>query len=379
MLRNLMSFDNVPAPSGASENLYQIFFGGIFTTIGGATFIATQVDTFAPNFPGARTGIGALALAGGGASNCAVQVFDSQPKWTVGFAFWAARAGLQSDLMWMNDGNPPTSSIVGSVVPAVSPIQFGVGVSADNSVYVKFSGGTQSSAPGVFTSFQWTYLEIQGTIGASETIIVKINGNVVLTATGVDTNTTGSGTANCMGLCCTAGGITGIALVYIDDVYVLDGQDASGGDPAKSANNDFLGPIHVAIGFPTAPGFYSQFTPLAGQNWQEVSSYNFSDAAYVSTATDGAIDTYGHPAVPAGTIIFGTQLNIIARKTPAGSRVLAPFYRGGGTDFPQVASQMGLSESYETLQCEFDNDPATGETWTGDGLTAGQFGQKMTA
>ena len=76
-------------------------------------------------------------------------------------------------------------------------------------------------------------------------------------------------------------------------------------------------------------------------------------------------------------MVFGVQLNVVARKDNAGPRVLAPLYRGESTDFPQTAAEIGLSNTYETVQAEFDNDPATSKTWTAAGVNAGQFGQIM--
>lgn len=369
MLRNLMSFDNVQVPYGGDApavNLTQIFFGGGYYTIGGNISIVTAPTSFSPHFPGARTGPGALAMSGGGAADSATQIFDAQAKWTVGFGFCTDVASVDTDMMWVADGIPG----------AGGTIQFGVGITGDNRIYAKYGGGTQSSAAGVFTTLKWAYVEVQSTCANSGTITVKLNGAVLLTVTGVNTNPSASGIANTVSLCCTAGAVFGVSLIYYDDVYILDGQDGSGGNPAKSANNDFLGPVHVPCAFPNGPGFYSQFTPLANANWQEVNHLAFSDAAYVSSLTPGAKDTYGFlPDAGSGAKVFGVQLNVIARKDEAGPRILAPLYRGEAADFPQTARELGLSTDYETVQCQFDNDPATAKTWTSDGVTTGQFGQ----
>jgi hypothetical protein len=360
MLRNLMSFN-------ASAQLNQVFFGGLFASIGGDAHVAGSVGIFDPYFPGARTGTFALGLCGGsgGASyTYCVQIFDEQPTWTVGFAFNAVVSGFAGHLCWVSE-NPDTQNIQ-------QGIQFGVGVNADGSIYAVYNNNTQTtSAAGLWNVGTWYYIEMQATIGASETITIRLNGVVILTVTGVNTNYVGTGTAKCVALTCLPAYFTGHSAVYFADVYILDGQTGTG-----APNNDFLGPVHVPVAFPNAPGYYSEFTPLANANWQEVSNYNFSDSAYNYTAVAGNIDTYGFTAFPAG-IILGVQENVVCRKDYAGSRTLAPFYRGQGTDFAQTGAQLSLSNSYITVQAEFDGDPATGEMWTTNGLNAGQFGQEM--
>lgn len=377
MLRNLMSFDRTVSPYDGTPgqygtaNLVQTFFGGGYYTIGGNISIVTGAGALSPHFPGARTGTGALGMSGGGAADSASQLFDEQATWTIGFAFCTDIA-VATDMLWISDGIPQVS---GDVNPGV--IQFGLAIGADNSIIAKYNAGSHSSAAGVFTTNKWTYIEIQSTCGASETITVRLNGVVLMTVTGVNTDIAGTGTANCVSFACTGAASDSVCVIYYDDVYILDGQDASGGSAVKTANNDFLGAVHVPCGFPTAPGYYSQFTPLANANWQEVNNINFSDSAYVATATASDKDTYGFPSTQADAVVFGVQLNIVARKDNAGPRVLAPLYRGEGTDYAQTAAEIGLSNTYETVQAEFDNDPATSETWTAAGVNAGQFGQVM--
>lgn len=347
-----MSFDNTSV-------ILDIITAG-FGSIGSSLTLQT---------PG-RTGSWCLQVSGGGNAFWAVQVFpDNQPKWTVGAAFMVTGSETgDTDLIWVND------ALTGGPSNGNTNVQFGCGINSIYGVYaITGTGARIASGNALWRPNAWNYIEVSATIGVSQTLIVRLNGVVVVNAPGVSTQKTSNNTANMVSLVQEAG-----PAVQFDDVYILDGQDASGGNPAKSANNTFLGDIAVFCEFPNADGHYAMWTPTAGSNFACVDQYAYTDSTYVSSVTAANIDSYLFPATPASSgVIFGVQENVIARKDDAGSRVLAPFYRGGGTDFPITAAELGLSNSYQVVQAEFDNDPATTDTWTQSGLNAGEFGQKM--
>jgi hypothetical protein len=351
MLRWLASFDNT------NEML------GVFTGVNG--YIGS-VEGFSS--PG-RLGPYCVELSGNGNPCWAWKVMpSSQNQWTVGCAFMAGGRfnsfSYQSatELIWVCD---ITGSSGGN---ANNLIQFGVGISTDMGVYALLGNGTrQYSKGGLWRIQTWNYIEVNAIIGASETVTVKLNGVTVLTLTGVNTQKTGNSTANLIAL------VSLSADMFYNDVYACDGNAAAHGP----ANNAFLGDIAVLCQFPNAAGNYSQWTPTTAPNYSCVNAYAQSDTVYVSSATANQIDSYKFPATLATTgQIAGVQENVIAR-TDAGTHVVAPFYRNGGTDYEQTGSEATPGSTYGPVQAQFDYDPNSNSQWTPVILNAGEFGQEL--
>lgn len=346
MLRKLISFDN-------TSNQALIFNGGQY---GYAESYSNLIS------PG-RTGTYCMAQNGFGNPRWSViQFSDNQPTWTVGCAFQSGNPGQNSDVLQVCDGSVTGPS------NAQTTVQFACGINANFGVYARYNGGILASANGLWRPGSWNYIEVSGTCGTSTTLIVRLNGVVVVTATAVNTKTTGNAYAD---LVC----LSTINVGYnFDDVYILDGQVAAHGN----ANNTFWGDIAVLVNFPSGNGHYTAWTPTAGANYACVNQYAYTDATYVATATAASIDSYTFPATT-GTSgsILGVQENVISRKDSGGSNVIAPFYRGASTDYPQTTQEMNLTNTYQAAQAEFDYDPATNLAWTQSGLNAGEFGQKL--
>jgi hypothetical protein len=364
MLRDLMSFDN-------TDDVNQIFFGGGVAWVGsGGSIIGPANVTISS--PGGRTGPNCLCSFHG-SGQWASQIFsDSQPTWIVGAAFYVNTL-YDSEIMAVADG------LAG---PGTTHLQFGAGITSLGGISIYFHGGGGSIVPAgpnaAWRPNSWNYLEMKGTVGATEGVSVRLNGGPTYTVVG-NTRQTSNNSADVVALGTNSTGSINCT-VNFDDVYILDGQDASGGDSAKTANNDFLGDIRVLCAYPEANGHYADFTPHAGTNYTQVNQFEatITDANYNSSNVAGHIDSFGFPATLATDgKIFGVQLNVIARKDNAGSRVIAPFYRGVSADYPQTADELGMSNTYMTIQAQFDNDPATSATWTEAGLDAGEFGYKM--
>lgn len=345
MLRNLMSFDNT-----SDQSL--IFSGGQYGFLSSVSTLTT---------PG-RTGPYCLTQNGGGNPRWSVATFDNQPTWTVGCAFNYSSAVTNQTIIQVCDGT------VGGPSNAQSTVQFACGLNTLYGVYAAYNGGTKNSANALWRPGTWNYIEVSGTCSASATVTVRLNGVVVVTATAVNTITTGNSFASLICLSVQGGGLS------FDDVYICDGVAAAHGP----ANNSFLGDIAVFAAFPNADGTYATWTPTAGSNFTCVDSRVYSDSTYVSTATAGNIDSYTFPTTLAASgAIPGVQLNVTTRKDDGGSHVLAPFYRGGSTDYPQTGADLNVTNSYQNAQCQFDYNPNGNVAWTAAAVNAGEFGQKL--
>jgi len=213
----------------------------------------------------------------------------------------------------------------------------------------------------------WYFIEIKATIHPSAGVIeVRVNG----TSTGWIPSTASLNTRN------TANSqATGIAVVQpnqnvrIDDFYIAD--------TTGSVNNDFLGPIQIAVQAPSAAGNYAQWTPNYGANFGNVrDTIPDGDQTYNASSTANNIDSFVFEKnfMSAGTVL-GIQHCILAKQDVGAQRVIAPFQRSSSTDYPGTSVNLGGGYNY-ILEVK-DTNPDTSAAWTLAGLNAAEFGVKL--
>lgn len=268
-----------------------------------------------------------------------------------GFAFFASPSGSGSHvyLTRANDGSiscwrsSPIPALLGSSAPDV--------IRLDNFYYVEFKATIDATAAGA--------------------IQVRVNGVVVLTATGVtqgdlSTDNTLSGVGIASGASAT---------FYFCDVYV---GDTSGPAPW----NSYLGDVRVEYLRPDGPGAHQAWDLFgAATHWQAVDDGNTPDGdlTYILTATAGLIDTetYLPTGLPSGTI-FGLQVGLRARKTDSGPRLLAPVLRHAGADYVGLDKAPSFP-SYTYLLQLYTTNPGTGSPFTIADVNALEAGPKVTS
>lgn len=133
-----------------------------------------------------------------------------------------------------------------------------------------------TTAPNVLSAGKFYYIEVKVTTIQGGTMVLRVDGIVVLTATG---NFAVNGLNGSDGFFLCSGGN------YYDDFYLLD--DTGG------VNDDFLGPVQIFAIYPDENETPLEFTPLAGANFSEVNQNPPpDDAAYVFAGAPGSIDQY---------------------------------------------------------------------------------------
>jgi len=252
-----------------------------------------------------------------------------------------------------------------------------VWVAADGAIQVYRTGGgagwtaikafgplLATSAAGLLSVGVYVHVETKVVIHASTgTVEVRLNGATVLSATGLNTSTGGSGIGN---------------LVYIggphdiDDLSVCDGTGAA-------PWNDFLGDCRVDALYPTGAGATTGWTPSAGANWQCVDdTVPNDDTDYTSAAAAGVTDTFVVPDAPVvGAAIYGVQHCVSAKKSDAGAAAIAAVVRHSGVDY--VGADLNPGTAYAVLQQIHATNPGTAAAWTEAGFNAAEFGYKRTA
>jgi hypothetical protein len=234
---------------------------------------------------------------------------------------------------------------------------------------LEYSGGTLlgETSPGVFRFNLWNYLEVK--ILLSQTVgtcTVKLNGNTVLSLTGLDNcyqnNTSWNGWY-------TAGGFS------FDDFYICDG--------AGSVNNDFLGECRVITLLPqtdaVAAGSNAQFTCSAGTDHGALvdEAAPNADTDYLYSSTPGHVDTWNYPPLGYTGTIKGVQLNLSAKKTDSGTRAIAAVARPASTNRVHATNNY-LSTSYAYWLALWEQNPEDSAAWEVADVDGAEFGVKVT-
>jgi len=219
-----------------------------------------------------------------------------------------------------------------------------------------------TSEANAFSAYTWAYIEIGATIGTSGSYDLHVNGTSVLSGTGVITNSGDSSTVF-NGVRIFAPNVQNSSYaeecLRLDDFYLCDNTTGPGTYPC----NGFMGDVAVRTLFPT--GNHSvQWTPLANQNWQEVSEEQFDgDASYNYATTVGDEDLFTFGSVPATvSTVFATQLTGAYRKQDASIQTLSQSLVSSSTTSTAGTFAMSLSYAYHTDLIVLD--PHTGATWT---------------
>lgn len=288
-----------------------------------------------------------------------VRVIDSQGTWVVGFAIKFAALG-SGDVAFL-------------IIQDGGSTQVDIRLRADGTLRATRNGTALATSTSALSANTTYYVEtkvlISDTVG---TVEVRVNGSSTgwINITGQDTKNTANSTANSIVI----NGATSGGSTDFDDYYICDG--------AGSVNNDFLGDVRVDCYMPNGNGNSSQ---LVGSDGNSTDNYLLVDEAsqdgdtdYVQSSTVNNKDTYAFTDMShTPSSIFGTQLNMIAKKDDSGTRSICSVVRSGGTDYDGDTQALGTTYSdYRQIR---ETDPATSAAWTRTNLNSAEFGVKVAA
>jgi hypothetical protein len=308
-----------------------------------------------------RNGTNGMRLVNSRGSSVS-KTLDNQATWIVGFGIKvAAFPAADEPILQIKDG---------------SDTQVTFSLASDGKIKVYrgegWSGGANSSLLGTsstgISAGSYYFVEfralISDTVGTAD---VRINATSVLSLTGLDTKVSANAYANVIQIGEDSG--ASALTVDIDDLYVLDGTGA--------LNSNFLGDVRVEALFPNGAGNYSQWTPIAGSNYQNVDETPpDDDVTYNLESTNAQKDSYAfqNSSLASGSV-KGVMTHILARKDDAGSRSIRRFARVSGTDY--AGSTVLTSSSYTYYSEVLESNPATSAPWTLTELNAAEFGIEM--
>lgn len=251
-----------------------------------------------------------------------------------------------------------------------STVQCSVYLRADGRLEARDGAGSViGTGSAIISSSVAKYIEVKATVHATTgTIVVHVDG-----ATDIDTggNDDTQATANAYMTAVRFGEHSSTSATYnydFDDVYMLD---TTGG-----ALDDFQGDSRVECVRPSAAGNYTQFTPSAGSNFENVDeTAPDDDTTYNSSATVDHRDTFtlGNLATATGTVL-AVAVTSRTRKEDAGARTMRNvLYLSTATTKDQESAAFSPATAYGFNQSIFtaDGDAAAWSITKVNALEAG--------
>ena len=247
-----------------------------------------------------------------------------------------------------------------------STVHIDVRLTASGAIAV-YRGTTLLASYGAYAGS--SYYCVEGHVKIHDTTgIVKINvdGALVIDLTGIDTRNGGTvGQVDNI-----AFGVSGIGQAYHDD-FALN-------DTAGTVNNSWIGNGRCALMIPNAAGDQTDFTPLSGNNFDNVKQVpHDSDTTYNQSETVDHYDLYNLTTV---TLLSGEEVNAIAATAvanlgAAGDGNIKVGIKTASEDWGDAVA-MG-SDAYRFYQKVYEVDPADSSAFNQAKLDALQVGVKV--
>jgi len=228
-----------------------------------------------------------------------------------------------------------------------------------------------ASAAGLVTPLTWHYLEIKITVSntSTGTVELRVDGNSVITATGLNTQATANTVVNQVRYG-EMNNAANLAPMLYDDLYLFDNSGGS--------LNTFLGPRTIRTLMPAGAGDLTQWTPSTGNNWQCVDEIPPNDDTdFVSTSTVNQRDLYTLQGLSiTGNADFVTLWDRM-RKDDVSARVVQTNLRVSGND--AFSANIAINSNYTFSDFTQETNPNGGGAWTQTALNALQAGHKLIA
>ena len=213
----------------------------------------------------------------------------------------------------------------------------------------------------------WQYLEVSSQAGVSGTgtISVYLQGVQVLTLTGLSLSASFDTIVLMTGANYTPRG-------QYDGTYVVD-------DLYLANTVTPLGPVRVSTLRPSGAGASTQWTPVSGANWTQVSETLVDgNVSYVFSNTVGNSDLYTvNPLPVTPPTILGVSVVTFAETTDANPRSIYAQIRSGLGSTVYTGSAITLSGGYFRYDRLLTLDPYSGVAWTATGVNNSQIGPNL--
>ncbi|MEX0594926.1 MAG: hypothetical protein WD512_00365, partial [Candidatus Paceibacterota bacterium] len=272
--------------------------------------------------------------------------------------------------------------------------QVSVFVNADGTLSA-YRGGTENGTGGgiggatllgtstfAISQDNWFYIEFKATIDNTVgTIDIRVNGNNILSLSGIDTQATSNASANVIVFAGNREGTSALSFDgadYFDDIYVADTQAA----PSSYAGRivDFIGDVEVLPLYANANGATDQdFTPQgAGDHYVEIDETTpDEDTTYLESSTVGHEEFNAYQDMSTARTVIGLQLVCRANKQDAGVRSFKLGIKEGITNRYGPTEHFPSAKEYIYHTEISDKNPATGNQWVAAEVNADEYGIKV--
>lgn len=312
------------------------------------------------NVGGGRFGGNCLRWVGSNATNV-TKGLDAQGTWIVGFAFKHVAASATGAILRLLDG---------TVLHVKVSLNASTGKLEIYRNTTLLATGSTALLSGV-----WYYLEfkivISDTAGVTDMYVNGVLETITyVTGTSTTQDTRNGGNASANNISIGGDGSQNGTSFDVDDIYIHDG---TGG-----VDDAVWGDIRIVEKTVDGAGNYSQFTPSAGSNWQNIDDATPNgDTDYNESSTVNHIDTGTTAALGFTGTVKGVGVSVYARKTDAGAGSLAPLWRISGTDY--AGTGVALPTNYIYVTQLYRVSPATSSAWTTTEIDGAEVGYKRTA
>ena len=246
-----------------------------------------------------------------------------------------------------------------------STCQIAVNMNSNGTLYITRGTGSQlgSTSTYVVQTGVWNYWELGATIDSTNgSVTLKINGQTILTVTGVNTSNSGNAYCNGVQFDYNSSG----QYLNIDDLYICDSQ-------GSAPTNTFLGDVRVYGSVPNGAGASTQWTPNGqSSNYECVDSIPPNSSDYVSSSTPGQTDLYTFPTIAVADSILGVQVSYFAGKNDSGTRTIQSTVKSGSATANGAENNLSATMTY--YSDIFYDDPNTSAAWTLSAVNAMQAG-----
>jgi hypothetical protein len=233
----------------------------------------------------------------------------------------------------------------------------------------EYDGTTIDSAPAALNVGDWNYIEMKLACTNSSDYEVRVDGETVMSGSGVDLQYQANPGASKITF---RGGYGGTYGCLWDDLYICDDQG--------SKNNDFLGEARVRTLLPSGAGTYTQWTPSAGSNYENVDETDpDEDTTYNETGVLDNQDSFAMGNLPDSDVdVIGVRSRVVARKEGAGYRALKNFVIVNSSKYDEVKDTLNLDYNvYEGSVLE--DNPDDSQDWEVADIDAMEVGYQLAA
>lgn len=276
--------------------------------------------------------------------------------------FPSSYSGIHVGLAYMRSLSTATTVFLN--LQDTTTIHLTLGIDSSGAFILQRGTTTIATSTLTTTHSAWHHLEMRATIADSGgRFVLKVDGVTFIDFTG-DTRNGGNASVNRITLRNSANA----GRSSFDDLNVWSITDFT--------NDPWVGEVRIFSLSPNGAGNYTDWTPSAGSNYQNVDeAVSDGDTTYNSEDTASGKDSYAFADISGTGTVVAVMLWGTTRKDDVGTRVARFLHRESSTD--SFSSNFNLSDTFALTNWVLENNPRTSSAWSISEINASEFGIEM--